>query len=294
MKCPKCGSSGIVKHSFSKNGKQRYTCKQCGKRTNADKLLYESSKVLIFDIETLPIVGYTWGVWNVNISPLQIIKDWCMLSWSAKWLGSAKVYGDVLSRSDVNARDDKRICQSLWGYLDEADVVIAHNCDKFDRRKANTRFLQHQIVRPSSYQTIDTLKVLKAEFGHTFRKLDYVNKVLGLDVKLPMDFNDWILCDQADQAALDKMLEYNKEDVKILEELYILIRGWIRNHPNMGWDGNSCSICGSEQIEPDGNYYRTKVGKYPTVRCMHCGGISRSRFSALGSYEKSNLLTVSR
>ena len=40
--------------------------------------------------------------------------------------------------------------------IDKADIVIAHNGDKFDLRKLNTRFLFHELGTPSSYQSIDT------------------------------------------------------------------------------------------------------------------------------------------
>ena len=260
-------------------------------RNNRDKGILP--RILVFDIETLPIVAYTWGVWNVNILPKQIIKDWCMLSWSAKWLLTDEVYGEILTQKEVKNRDDKRISSGIWNMINQADIVIAHNGDKFDIRKVKSRWLKHGLNPPSSYRSIDTLKVLKG-FSPTYRKLDFINKELGLDVKLPMDWDDWRKCDEMDQEALDKMMEYNKEDVKILEELYLIIRPWINSHPNLGLFQSGvkdvCATCGSENIHVDGGYYYTAVGKYSTLRC-ECGAISRSRFTALSKDQRKHLLS---
>ncbi len=43
-------------------------------------------KVLVFDIETKPLLGYVWSIWEQNVSLNMINTDWSVLSWSAKWL----------------------------------------------------------------------------------------------------------------------------------------------------------------------------------------------------------------
>ena len=63
----------------------------------------EAPKILYFDIETLPIIAYTWRTWDVTIHNEQIIKDWCVLSWAAQWEGG-EVFGDVLTPSEAVGR----------------------------------------------------------------------------------------------------------------------------------------------------------------------------------------------
>jgi hypothetical protein len=91
------------------------------------------------------------------------------------------------------------------------------------------------------------------------------------------------------------MLKYNKKDVVILEEVYLKLRPWIKNHPNMGnlaGDMDVCANCGSEDITliPD-KYYHTSVGKYPLFRCNKCNAISRGRKKV---NESPNTASISR
>mgnify|MGYP000113435667 CR=1 FL=1 len=80
-------------------------------------------KVLLFDIETAPIIAYVWGLWQNDVSLNQIRTDWHLLSWSAKWLGTPDtdiMYMDQRAAKDVE--NDKVILQGLWKLLDEADL----------------------------------------------------------------------------------------------------------------------------------------------------------------------------
>jgi hypothetical protein len=54
-------------------------------------------KILIFDIETAPIKAYVWKLWKTDVHLEQILNDWFCIAWSAKWLYSNEVMGDVLT-----------------------------------------------------------------------------------------------------------------------------------------------------------------------------------------------------
>ena len=87
---------------------------------------------------------------------------------------------------------------------------------------------------------------------------------------------------EGDEKALSYMLKYNVQDVVVLEEVYLKLRPWIRNHPNVGnWldlDGPVCSNCGHTELELiEDKYYYTSIGKYNLYRCPECGAISRGR-----------------
>ena len=109
----------------------------------------EGVKILLIDIEVLPAVGLYWDrPWETSI--IETTKQWQILSFSAKWLGEDRCY------TYVNHRTDKVLVNKLWKLLDECDVVIGHNLDKFDIRKINARLLYHGLGPPSPYKTIDT------------------------------------------------------------------------------------------------------------------------------------------
>ena len=40
-------------------------------------------RILFFDIETAPLTGYTWGVYEQNV--IKVLQDWFILSYAAKF-----------------------------------------------------------------------------------------------------------------------------------------------------------------------------------------------------------------
>ena len=66
-------------------------------------------KILLLDIETAPIKGYVWRLWKQNIYLPQLISDWFMLTWSAKWLFNSTVDSDRLTGKEVLEENDYRI-----------------------------------------------------------------------------------------------------------------------------------------------------------------------------------------
>jgi len=113
-------------------------------------------KVLLLDIETAPILGYVWGLFDNNLGLNQVHTDWHVLSWSAKWLDQKTImYQD--QRKAKNIEDDKKLLQGIWELLNEADVIITQNGKSFDIKKLNARFILNEMQQTSSYKHIITL-----------------------------------------------------------------------------------------------------------------------------------------
>src|ERR1700722_1157946 len=101
-------------------------------------------KILLVDIETSPLEVFCWQLFDQNIGLNQIIKDWSILSFAAKWLDSDKIiYMDTSSQKDP--RNDKKVVAAICKLLAEADVVVSHYGKKFDIPKIDTRRLKHKI-----------------------------------------------------------------------------------------------------------------------------------------------------
>lgn len=242
----------------------------------------KTPRILIFDLETAPLSAWVWGRWQQNVSLDATISEWFILCWSAKWLYSEYTMSDRLTSEEAINEDDSRIVKSLWKLIDEADIIIAHNANQADVKWMNTRFILNGLNPPSSYKVIDTLEVARKEFKFSSNKLDALAGYFNIPHKMDTNFQLWKDCLNGNEEALKYMSDYNIKDVQILEEVYIQLRPWIKNHPNCGNLLSSnipiCSICSSKKLEPIfDKYYYTTVGKYQLYRCKDCGAISRGR-----------------
>lgn len=236
--------------------------------------------ILILDIETAPLRGFIWQLWKQNVYIDQIISEWFMLTWSAKWLGSPEVMSAKLTPEEALAENDKRIITELWNLLNDADMVVAHNGDQFDIPKIKTRFLLHGLPPTTFYHQIDTKKVASKEFGFSSNKLDFLAQQFGYGNKIHTEFSLWDRCLKGDESALTEMSIYNNQDVVLLEKVYLKLRPYIKNHPNVTlYDdshGNRCPSCGGKNLHKE-DYFYTHVNKFPVYRCQSCGALSRDR-----------------
>jgi hypothetical protein len=187
---------------------------------------------------------------------------------------------NILTKDEVLANDDSRIMKNLWILLDNCNICIGHNSDKFDLKKINTRFLIHGLQPPSPYRTIDTLKVARNIFGFSSNRLDAINKQLGLPCKTETNMKLWVDCMKGDEKALNKMEQYNRNDVAILEQTYIKLRPFIRGHVNLGVYEDKeycCPNCASTKLELTDKQFTTQSIVYSVYRCKECGALARSK-----------------
>lgn len=292
--CPSCYT--VMQKRGTRNGKQRYWCQNCDTwQSSPVEVISRTARVLLFDIETLPMVFYGWDLFRPVFSHDNIIKDSCTLSWSARWLFDSDTFGQVLTPKEARERDDARIVAGLWKKLDEADIVIGHNAAKFDVRKMNTRFLYHGFNPPSPYQVIDTKIAAKKIFYFPSNSQAYITEFLRLQEKLETDFALWKRCDAGEKKALDEMFAYNKQDIAGLEEMYVTLRPWIPQHPNlsvyMTTTDSHCPKCQSRELKM-GGLYATPANLYRGFRCNNCGTIGRSSSSTLTSEKRKSMVRV--
>ena len=244
---------------------------------------HDKQKILFLDIETAPLRAFVWSRWKQNVGLSQTISEWFMISWSAKWVNDDYVYSDVLSPREAVREDDKRICNSLWYILNEADTVVTHNGISFDHKRINTRFLLNELMPTKPFRIIDTLRVIKDNFAFSSNKLDNLLIQFNLPRKLHTNFELWSDCLDGSLEALTEMETYNKNDVVTLEKAFDRLKPWIKNFPNYVLynelsDAMVCPTCGDVHLSDIG-YYTTGVSKYKMYRCDNCKSISKLRKS---------------
>lgn len=233
-------------------------------------------KVLLFDIENSPLVSYTWGIFEQNV--VEVKEEWYILCFAYKWLGEKETH--FVSLPDFkeykkNKKDDSALVKKLHELFNQAEIIIAHNGDAFDIKKANSRFIQHRLEPPTFYKTIDTLKIARKNFKFDSNKLDRLGQYLEVGRKEKhMDFSIWLGCMEGDSKSWAKMKIYNKQDVVLLEKIYYKLRGWDTSlSPNMNLilgSYHNCPKCGSEHIVKNG-FRPTTVCLYQAYQCMNCG-----------------------
>lgn len=248
--------------------------------------LDDTPKVLFLDIETAPVLAHVWRMYDEITNIDQIINDWYILSCAYKWMGDAEP--TVVSQRQFkgykpHSEDDSRVLEHLREQLCAADFVVAHNGDRFDIKKLNTRFLMNGLSPPTPYRSIDTLKIAKRIFGFTSNKLDYLARMLLGKRKVKHDgLPLWQAVMRGEFAAWDTMEKYNKEDVNLLEEVYYILAAWDHLHPNLNLstsnDNMSCVVCTSHDVMPTGGTVAVgQAGLYLGYVCNNCGHQMRGR-----------------
>ncbi len=242
----------------------------------------DKQKILIFDIETAPIFGAVWKLWETNVVWTE--QDWYMLSFAWKWLGDKETH--VLALPDfsgykVGSENDKKLCQELWNLFNEADIIVAHNGDSFDVKKSNARFIIHGFKPYSPILQVDTKKIAKNIAGFSSNSLNNLGDYLGCGTKLNTGGSSlWRGCISGETNSWTLMKKYNKQDVILLEEIYLRLRPWAKSHPSIArLDKISCTRCSSTKVQSRG-YGRTATGiTFNRYCCMSCGRWSQERVS---------------
>lgn len=296
MQCPYCGETQRFQSRGPKaNGKRQYYCLNENTSVHQSKSRFfvvdedfdydepvfqpKAPKILLFDLETSRIEtrSKVFSLWEQNLRPQDITKDWIILTFSAKWLYEPNVMSFACTQKEIRAWDDGRIVGELWNLIDEADVIIAHNI-AFDERRSMTRFVYHNMQPPSQYKKFCTLQAARRYLNVTSNSLDYLGDYFGLGRKIVNEYGLWDKVEDYRHPehleAMKRMRIYCNQDVNLLEQVYLRLRPYAVNHPNLGVYGPSednytCPCC-ANQGSLEWNDEKLFENRYPTGRCNVC------------------------
>jgi len=229
-------------------------------------------RLLVLDIESAPILAYTWGIWQQNVDPLkQIVAPPRMLCYGAKWHGERKKFF-------ASEYHDGRLemLSSLHDLLDEADFVVGWNSARFDRPWIDGEFDREGLGPAGPARDLDLMKVAKKQFRLPSYKLDYVaQKHYGLPGKVThTGFQLWadVLSDDDERRAKAwrLMRRYQLGDIDVTDAVLTKMKPWIRILPNPALyaeDGTpeACG-CGNTQLQQRGYRY-TQLSRYARYFC---------------------------
>jgi uncharacterized protein YprB with RNaseH-like and TPR domain len=259
------------------------------------KIEKREPRILTFDIETKPLKVYTFGLFDQNIGLNQIIEDWSVMAWAAKWKHKDDIiYQDLSSHTDYT--NDEILIYGIWELLNECDVVITQNGMRFDVPKLNAKFTKYKLGPPKPYRHIDTYRI-KKKLGLTSKKLAYSTEYFNERIKklehskFP-GFSLWSECLKGNMEAWKEMKEYNIHDVLALEELYFDTLIQWDDTINFGvYSGvpNCCPNCGNTELE-EKDYVFTKTGMFASFQCQKCKRFCSSKENLLLKSARKSLL----
>lgn len=184
-----------------------------------------------------------------------------------------------------NPSDDRSVVTALHGILSTADIIVAHNGNQYDIKFAEARMLYHGLPPLPPILKIDTLKVARERFLFNANNLDYLGKFLGVGRKKPTMGGLWLKVLQGDRKAIQQMVVYNKQDVKLLGRVFAKLRPYTAAHPNLQLfkpDHRGCPRCGSVNVQRRG-FHRALTQVYQKFVCLKCGGWYRTKKAERGT-----------
>ena len=194
---PNCFAKGLIKYPDAKtyekfSGKPWYT--------------YSGYKIGYIDIETDGL--------KADFST--------MLSWCIKDKDGGYTYSVITKEELFNGTVDKRLVKELVDKMNEYAILVGYYSTNFDLPYIRTKAIHYDIDFPA-YATIyhfDLYYTVKSKTCLSRKSLDNACQYFNINGKTPLDKNVWRSAKYGDRNSLLQVLEHNKYDCAILEELH--------------------------------------------------------------------------
>lgn len=237
--------------------------------TLAQRVKEHGTHILVVDMERLCGLARIWDQKTSFVPYSNFVRHPSTLCFAAKW------YGQRTTEFHAAWDDHHAMVQRSWELYDQADIVVTYNGRRFDNEHFRGDWLKAGLPLPKPWRDVDLY--LANKFGFTSRSLQHLCETLGLDVKAgkySMDMAE--ACMAGDTKAQATMRRYNVGDVRITEQAYDRLRGYLPGHPHVVKVTDpselTCNECGSSDLHNNG----TVTGPsgriaYPLYRCGECG-----------------------
>jgi DNA polymerase elongation subunit (family B) len=269
---------------------------------SARKEIESGAKILTFDIETQRSIVEVYGLFKNDYIPIQRVKVPArILCYSARWYdGSGDFFGSAWDDpewfGDIDEYAQSQYVEmllQLWNLLEEADVVVTWNGDRFDLQWVEAECARVGLGRPAPYKSVDLMKIQKRHFkaGIMSQKLDWSARYWLGDSKVAHGSSDlWDDIRYGDTIvraqACETMEEYCRHDTKLTEDLIWTYLPWTKmnlalHRPDLDSEILYCTHCGGHPIHPIDKKYTTTAFAYQQYRCSKCKGVSKGKRSSI-------------
>lgn len=224
-------------------------------------------RILIWDLETA-------GANSLNADLSAIV------CFGYKWLGEKRAHVITIDQFanwfiPGKGLNDKPLLEAALKIMEQADILVAHFGDFFDRPFFQGRCAIHGLKPPPPTKQRDTWQIARRAFKFSNNRLQHLADIFGLShrkriKKVPEEWPGWWMRALAgDQKAIKEMAKYCRQDVQTLEALYLRLRNYDTAHPRLSSDRSTCRMCGSNRIQYRGFAY-LQTSKYRRYQCLDC------------------------
>jgi len=226
------------------------------------------AKILAWDIETTDLSA-SWG-WVISAA-------WCDLNDPKRKISVLRI--DDYKGYNQDRTNDKAILIDLSNALAEADIWFTWYGDRFDIPFTNTRLLVNGLNTLPTIPSVDGWKAARNHLKLFSNRLANVAELFGADRKTPVLGKQWQLARAGHREGIDYVVEHNIKDIKVLADIYDIIRPVIHNHPNVNLvekptnvkaANQQCPVCGSHRVHSRG-YRVAKSRRSIRYQCQECG-----------------------
>ncbi len=162
------------------------------------------------------------GFFDIETSDLSADSGW-MVSWALKERGNKPVKVDSITHEDIMSREfDKPLITRLLNEMRKFDVIVGYYSSAFDLpfTFSRSKYWNIPYFEREELHQIDLYFQLRAKLATSRKSLKVLTRFYGIDGKTELEFKYWKLASIGMKPELDELIEHNRQDVIILENLF--------------------------------------------------------------------------
>ena len=155
-----------------------------------------------------------------------------MLAYCIKEANSDKIYGRCVQVKEMKELLDKNLVQDCITDMKNFDVLITYNGTRFDFPFLRTRALKNKLNFPKYMDLMhkDAYYMAKGRLRLHRKSMEVVAYSLGIPGKTHVIGDKWINATiRHDQKCLNEILEHCKDDVRVLEKVYLELKDYVKD-----------------------------------------------------------------
>lgn len=153
----------------------------------------------------------------------------------------------------------------------DIDILLSYYGKGYDIPFLNTKMLEYGLPVLPNIPHVDLYWTAKSNLSLSRKSMQNVAYFTKADhSKTPVEGRLWKAAMAGDRKALRAIEIHNIDDVKVLRDVYMKLRGLVRMHPRVNGYG-PCRTCGSEKIQSRGIYVTHLKNDKRRVQCQGCG-----------------------